>query len=103
MLLDENNELWVEVRHQHIAVVSHCITGALKKFTDSKEMGYDKPSVKDLAQLIKKIPAYKKVLSKYTTHLQLAEDCMKASKGYLDKLCLVEQVFEECFASSICC
>ncbi|PSN32042.1 Protein ROP [Blattella germanica] len=52
VLLDENDELWVELRHQHIAV---------------------------------------KELSKYSTHLHLAEDCMKSYQGYVDKLCKVEQ------------
>uniref|UniRef100_A0A667YS86 Syntaxin binding protein 2 n=1 Tax=Myripristis murdjan TaxID=586833 RepID=A0A667YS86_9TELE len=69
VLLDEDDDLWVQLRHMHIADAN----------------------IKDLSQMLKKMPQYQKELSLYSTHLHLAEACMKKFKASLDKLCEVEQ------------
>ena len=38
VILDENDDVWTELRHQHIAVVSQNVTKKLKKFNAEKKI-----------------------------------------------------------------
>uniref|UniRef100_A0A672L111 Syntaxin-binding protein 3-like n=1 Tax=Sinocyclocheilus grahami TaxID=75366 RepID=A0A672L111_SINGR len=69
-LLTEEDELWVKLRHMHIAEVI---------------------SIGGLSQLMKKMPAFRKQLTQKNVHLSLAEDLMSHYQKNVEKLCKAEQ------------
>lgn len=89
--LDESDELWVKIRHKHIADVLDEIPKLVKEISSSKKEAEGKLSISNLSSLMKKMPHIRKQISKQTLHLGLAEDCMQKFKGNLEKLCKVEQ------------
>ena len=69
------------------------VTSGLKSFANEKRIGSkDASSVKDVAQMVKKMPQYQKELNAYATHMHLAEDCMRDYQAKIANLCKVEQV-----------
>jgi len=96
VLLDENDELWTELRHQHIAVVTNSITKKIKDFADQKRVKDtgrgERTTMKDLSLMIKKMPQYQKELNAYALLFNIAEQCMSAyNRESGEKLCTVEQ------------
>ncbi|XP_076010629.1 syntaxin-binding protein 3 [Genypterus blacodes] len=90
-LLNEEDMLWVKLRHKHIAEVTELIPKLVKEISASKKQPDGKTTISGLAQLMKKMPAFRKQLAEKTIHLQLAEDCMKHFSNNVEKLCKAEQ------------
>ncbi|XP_072367507.1 syntaxin-binding protein 3 isoform X2 [Scyliorhinus torazame] len=90
-LLGEDDELWIKLRHLHIAEVVEKIPKLVKELSKSQQTTEGKPTLSALSQLMKKLPNFRKQKTKQTVHLSLAEDCLKLFNGTVEKLCKAEQ------------
>ncbi|KFQ85203.1 Syntaxin-binding protein 3, partial [Phoenicopterus ruber ruber] len=90
-ILEEDDELWVKIRHKHIADVIEEIPKLLKEVSSKRKATEGKLSISALAQLMKKMPHYRKEISRQVVHLNLAEDCMNKFKSNIERLCKTEQ------------
>ncbi|CAI8007026.1 Syntaxin-binding protein 1 [Geodia barretti] len=93
-ILDENDAIWVRLRHQHIADVSKEVSEQFQQFATKKKLkhaGDPDISIKDLARHIKQVPQYQKELSGYSLHIHLVDSCLRKFRGGINKLCKVEQ------------
>ncbi|XP_036376945.1 syntaxin-binding protein 3 [Megalops cyprinoides] len=90
-LLNENDQLWVRLRHMHIAEVSEQIPKLVKEISANKKHADEKITISGLSQLMKKMPSFRKQLAEKTVHLNLTEDCMNRFQQDVEKLCKAEQ------------
>ncbi|NXF22348.1 STXB3 protein, partial [Rhodinocichla rosea] len=91
-ILEEDDDLWVKMRHKHIADVLEEIPKLLKDASSKTKAAEGKLSISALSQLMKKMPLYRKEISKQVVHLSIAEDCMSKFKSNIERLCKTEQV-----------
>ena len=72
---------------------SRKVAGRFKEFANShKEADGEQPTLKDLSQMLKRMPEYKKEISAYSLHLSLADDCMKKfNSDRMKRMCEAEQ------------
>ena len=50
-MLDENDDLWVELRHTHIADVSRNVNVKMKQFKQDKKLDGGGGDIRDLSQV----------------------------------------------------
>ena len=81
--LDDNDELWVKLRHTHIAEASGVIAQSFNSFVSSNKIASSNgaaksaKSFKELSSLIKGLPEYGELMSKYALHIALADEAFK--------------------------
>ncbi|KAK2492225.1 hypothetical protein MC885_009223 [Smutsia gigantea] len=75
VLLDKDDDLWLELHHKHIADTTspttplaalNCqsVTELLKTFCEGKRLTTDKANIKDLSHILEKMPQYQNELNK---------------------------------------
>jgi len=93
VLLNENDELWVELRGKHIADVIQTLSTRIREIVNSSTgMVHSKGkegktlSLNQMANALKALPEYKEVMSKLSQHMYIAHKCMDIFKkqGLLD-------------------
>ncbi|XP_033936910.1 syntaxin-binding protein 3 [Pseudochaenichthys georgianus] len=89
--LSEDDQLWIKLRHKHIADVAEQIPKLVKEIAASKKKPDGKITIANLSQMMKKMPAFRKEMTEKKAHLHLAEDCMKHYSNDVEKLCKAEQ------------
>ncbi|KQL60751.1 Syntaxin-binding protein 3 [Amazona aestiva] len=62
-----------------------------KEASSKRKAAEGKVSMSALTQLMKKMPLYRKEISRQVIHLNLAEDCMSKFKSNIERLCKAEQ------------
>jgi len=99
VLLNDNDEVWVEFRHKHIAdvmqTVSKRITDVVNTNKASKLQNTDENknmSVSELASALKSLPEYRELVSKLNQHMHVANECFsKYNEQQLGELGELEQ------------
>ncbi|CAI5776613.1 syntaxin-binding protein 3 [Podarcis lilfordi] len=63
-ILEEDDDLWVKIRHRHIADVLEEIPKLMKEVSSKRKATEGKLSLSNLAQLMKKMPHFRKQITK---------------------------------------
>lgn len=96
-LLNENDEMWVEFRHKHIATVVESIRGQMRDLLQNnagaalaKNSGADM-TISQMATALKRLPEFRQIIDKLDQHVSLTAQCLKQFGGPLLDLSHLEQ------------
>merc|ERR1712227_164843 len=92
VILDDNDSMWVEYRHRHIADCMRAIPEGFKSFAKEKRHKTSEgATIKDLSKMMQAMPQYQKEIQMYLNHMHIVEDCQRQYAKNVEKLCKVEQ------------
>lgn len=79
-LLSENDELWVSLRHLHIARVIQNITDRMKLIMQTNHLAKEDKnlSLAAMSEAVKSLPEFRQTMAKLNQHVNIAQQCMSA-------------------------
>jgi syntaxin-binding protein 1 len=82
VLLNENDKLWPSLRHMHIASAIDFVIDGFNEFArNNKAAALSKgnvASLQEMSEAVRAMPEYRELLSKYSLHIYLTQQCMDA-------------------------
>jgi syntaxin-binding protein 1 len=103
-VLNESDDLWMKYKYKHIAESMNKISEEFSQFVQNNKTAAIQRGdtgdldLKTMGEIVKKMPMYKELMGKYTLHMTLIEECLKAfNKKELKELGEIEQ----CLATGI--
>lgn len=82
ILLNENDNVWVELRGKHIAEAINILSDRCREMVNSDTSGFANKnkgqtmSLTQMANALKALPEYREVMAKLSEHMQIAHKCM---------------------------
>eukprot|EP00122_Pirum_gemmata_P007209 Pgem_evm2s6610 len=94
--LGVDDELWTDVRHQHIADTIRKVNTDFQEFKSKNKatdkMKNDTVTAAELQEALQQMPEHQKEVKKYAMHVQTAEECMsKYAQQNLEIITKIEQ------------
>ena len=99
-VLNEKDELWMDLRYEHIASVINVIKDKMADILENNKTagmakgsgGGSDVSIESMSAAVKQLPEYRQTMSKIGQHVSLAQQCMKVfTKENLMEVSLLEQ------------
>lgn len=96
VMLNEEDELWPQIRHLHIADTIRTVTSGFRQFVEKNKAASvrDKEhvSMSELSEALKEMPQYQQTVGRFSLHVHLAEQCMELFKSMkIEAIAHVEQ------------
>ncbi|KAK9767638.1 syntaxin binding protein 1 [Basidiobolus ranarum] len=82
VILNENDDLWTEIRHKHIAgCIEQLITNFKSLVGENKALGglnsnNQTANLRKLKDVMSSLPQFQELKEKYSAHLSIAQECM---------------------------